>query len=90
MNLTNPKVAIFFLAFLPQFTSPEAGTLGLQLMSLGGIFIVVALIIFSLIAVLADFISQGFKQSNKAQQLINKIAGGIFLGLALKLAYTSR
>lgn len=89
MNITNPKVSIFFLAFLPQFTSPEHGSIVFQLFLLGGLFICVALIIFCAIAVLAGSLGRWLNQSPKAQIYLNRIAGMIFLGLALKLAFSS-
>ena len=90
MNVTNPKVSIFFLAFLPQFTNPAKGSLPLQLIMLGGVFILATLLVFGGIAVLAGWLGQQLRQSERAQLLLNKTAGVIFAGLALKLATASR
>ena len=90
MNLSNPKVAIFFLAFLPQFGYPAAGNMAGQLFFLGLIFLVIALVVFILIACLAGFISDWLKHSEKAQVLLNRIAGFVFITLALRLATASR
>lgn len=89
MNISNPKVSIFFLAFLPQFTSPKHGALVAQIFLLGAIFIVVALLIFSGIAVLAGTLGGWLNRSPKAQVYLNRIAGTIFTGLALKLLTSS-
>ena len=90
MNVTNPKVSIFFLAFLPQFTSPEKGSLPLQLVLLGAIFILSTLVVFGAISLLAARIGERFRHSERAQKILSKTAGGIFAGLALKLATASR
>lgn len=90
MNLSNPKVAIFFLAFLPQFARPDVGSVTLQLLVLGALFIVVALLVFSLIAVLAGRLAGSLAQSAKAQILLNRLAALVFLGLAARLALSSR
>jgi len=90
MNVTNPKVSIFFLAFLPQFTNPETGSLPLQLVVLGGIFILCTLLVFGAISLLAGVMGQWLRRSERAQKILNKTAGAIFAGLAVKLATVSR
>ncbi|MDT8397136.1 MAG: LysE family translocator [Pseudomonadales bacterium] len=90
MNLTNPKVAIFFLAFLPQFADPAAGALPLQLLLLGLIFIVVALLVFSGIATLAAWLARPLQRSPRIRLLLNRSTALVFAGLALHLASTSR
>jgi threonine/homoserine/homoserine lactone efflux protein len=90
MNVTNPKVSIFFLAFLPQFADPARGSLTLQIISLGGIFIVATVLVFGSIALLAGLISQWLNRSEKGQQIMNRVAGTVFVALALKLAVIKR
>ncbi|WP_100640919.1 LysE family translocator [Marinobacter salexigens] len=89
MNITNPKVSIFFLAFLPQFVAPEHGHITAQIFLLGGIFIFVSLVVFCLVAVLAGALGNRLHQSTKTQLYLNRIAGAVFAGLALKLATAS-
>ncbi|HWA12296.1 MAG TPA: LysE family translocator [Burkholderiales bacterium] len=90
MNLTNPKVSIFFLAFLPQFADPARGSLSLQLVLLGGVFIVAALVVFGSIAALAGSLGRWLNRSSRAQVVMNRVAGTIFVALAVKLALTQR
>lgn len=90
MNVTNPKVSIFFLAFLPQFAKPENGGLPLQLIALGGIFILATLVVFGSISLMAGAIGEKFRHSHRAQRVLNRTAAAVFAGLALKLAAASR
>ena len=90
MNLTNPKVALFFLAFLPQFAAPARGSMVLQMLTLGGIFIICALASFAVIASLAGSLSAWLQRSRNSQTVLNRVAGGVFVGLALKLATAHR
>ncbi|MFW5331341.1 LysE family translocator [Hydrogenophaga sp. ZJX-1] len=90
MNLTNPKVVIFFLAFLPQFVEPEAGAVGLQLVWLGGLFIAATLLTFGAIAWFAATLGQWLRRSPTAQRGLNRVAGVVFLGLASRLAMAER
>ena len=90
MNVTNPKVSIFFLAFLPQFAAPENGDVVQQIFILGATFILVTLVVFGGIAILAGTLGSWFNDSPKAQVALNRIAGTVFAGLALKLITATR
>ena len=89
-NITNPKVTLFCLAVLPQFVEPERGHPTLQILSLGGLYELACLIVFTAIAALGGRMATWFNRSDRAQMLMNRIAGCIFLGLALMLAFASR
>ena len=86
MNITNPKVSLFFLAFLPQFAVPSNGPMTQQIFFLGAAFILVTLMVFGSIALLSGTLGAWLKRSPKVQVIMNRIAGTIFVGLALKLA----
>lgn len=86
MNVTNPKVSIFFLAFLPQFADPGRGSLTLQVLMLGSVFIVSTILVFGSIAMLAGSIGGWLNRSPRAQKVMNRVAGVVFVGLALRLA----
>ncbi len=88
MNVTNPKVSIFFLAFLPQFADPAHGSLTLQMIILGTVFILSTMLVFGIIALLAGMMGSWLARLDKAQIIMNRVAGIIFVGLALKLATT--
>lgn len=90
MNITNPKVSIFFLAFLPQFTDPAKGMMSAQLLLLGGVFIIAALLVFVVISLLAGVFGEHFRNSAFARKVLNRASAGIFAGLALKLALAQR
>lgn len=90
MNISNPKVSIFFLAFLPQFADPARGALPWQLALLGFIFIIATIIVFGAISILAGTVGERFRQSAFAQKVLNRAAAAIFAGLAIKLALAQR
>lgn len=90
MNLTNPKVSLFFLAFLPQFTSPARGSVALQTISLGALFMLATLLVFGAIAFFSGAFGQMLQKSPKAQLWLNRIAGIVFIGLALRLVFSQR
>ena len=90
MNLTNPKVLVFFLAFLPQFADPARGPVAWQLMVLGAVFILATLLVFGAIACFTGAFGALLQRSARAQTVLNRVAGLVFLGLAVRLATAER
>ena len=90
MNLTNPKVVIFFLAFLPQFADPARGPVAPQLLVLGAIFILSTLLVFGAIAVGSGLFGALLQRSARARRTLNWLAGTVFVGLAARLATAQR
>ena len=90
MNLTNPKVGIFFLAFLPQFVQPDAGPVATQVVLLGGLFVVATMLVFGGFAWFADLVGGRLQSSLRAQVLLNRATALVFLGLAARLAWSDR
>ena len=90
MNLTNPKVLIFFLAFLPQFADPARGPVAPQIMVLGVVFMLATLLVFGAIACFSGAFGALLLRSSRAQRLLNRVAGLVFLGLAVRLATAQR
>ncbi len=90
MNITNPKVSIFFLAFLPQFAEPERGSISLQMIILGGIFIVATILVFGAVALIGGALGDWLNRSARSQRIMNWVAGTVFVGLALKLVTAER
>ena len=84
MNITNPKVSIFFLSFLPQFADPKRGPLMLQIVTLGFVFMISGLLVFGMISLFASYLG-GCLQSPKALNIMNRITGMVYVALAIKL-----
>ncbi|MDO5536054.1 MAG: LysE family translocator [Desulfovibrionaceae bacterium] len=89
MNITNPKVTMFFLALLPQFCNPASGSVGLQCFELGLIFMLATAVAFGTTSVLAGRIFARFNQTDRGQIIMNRACALIFVTLAVLLLASS-
>ena len=82
----NPKTALFFLAFLPQFVDPSAGSVSLQLLTLGGMFVLMAIVTDSMYALLASTAGDWLKKNRSIQRADRYLVGSVYIGLGLTAA----
>ena len=89
-NVINPKVALFFIAFLPQFADPGRGPVWLQMVLLGALFAVQTVLIFGSLGWFAGGIGDRLARQPVLAVWLDRCAGTIFFALALHLATASR
>lgn len=87
MNIFNPKVALFFLAFLPQFTSAQNGSVPLQVVILGLIFIALVAIVFGLFGYFAGNFGERLLEKPNYSRNLNIASAIIFAGIAINLVF---
>jgi threonine/homoserine/homoserine lactone efflux protein len=88
INLLNPKTALFFFAFLPQFVDPGKGNVTVQTLVLGALFVGMALITDSLYALLASSLADRLRGSRHYQKGQRYFAGLVYVGLGITTALT--
>lgn len=87
VDLLNPKSALFFLAFLPQFVQPVRGPEAAQVIALGCCFVALAVVCDSSYALLAESFGQRLRSSAHAQRVMSRVTGGVYLALAAIAAF---
>lgn len=89
-NVLNPKVGLFFLAFLPQFASPERGAVAVQIAILGLLFIVSGTLVNAAYALAGGWVSGKLRREPVWQRRMDRVSGSILLLLGLRLLLPQR
>ncbi len=90
VNLLNPKLTIFFLAFLPQFVAPGTAHVSLAMVELSAVFMAVTFVVFALYGVCAGALRTRVLARPRVMLWLRRSFGGAFLALAGRLALTER
>jgi threonine/homoserine/homoserine lactone efflux protein len=90
VNVLNPKTALFFFAFLPQFVDPSHGSVSLQIMLLGLIFVGMGAITDSTYAVVSSLLAGRLRESRRFKQIQRYVSGTVFVGLGITAALAGR
>jgi len=85
-NMLNPKVTLFFLAFLPQFVNTQAGHVGWQMALLGVIFMIQTVVIFGAVALFSGWLGAWIRRKPAIGQRLNVFAGVTFIALGIRVA----
>lgn len=90
MNILNPKLTIFFLAFLPQFVAPGSTAPTVQMLVLSGVFMAMTLAVFVMYGLLANVFRRAVIESPRVQNWLRRSFAAAFAGLGLNLAFAQR
>jgi len=90
INLLNPKLTIFFFAFLPLFVSKNSSSPTIEMIVLSAVFMVITLIVFAIYGILASGISVYLMNSSKAVKRLQQAFAVMLAGFAVKLALSER
>lgn len=90
VNVLNPKVALFFFSFLPQFVNPAYSNTILSFYLLGSLFFIMGLIWCLFLAVSAAGVSSYMKKNERVQNVVQKCSGLIFMAFGIKVALEHR
>jgi threonine/homoserine/homoserine lactone efflux protein len=88
VNVLNPKTALFFLAFLPQFIDPDAGSASLQAALLGLVFVAIAFVSDGLYALVGGSVAERIRRSPAVRRRLDRASGAVLIGLGAVAALT--
>jgi threonine/homoserine/homoserine lactone efflux protein len=86
VNVLNPKTALFFLAFLPQFVDPDAGPVAPQMLVLGTLLVGLGVLSDGTYAVVAAGAGRKLRDAASSRRTLDRLSGGVFIGLGLVAA----
>ena len=89
MNILNPKVLLFFIAFFPQFVSPATENPAGELLILGLLFMAQAIVIFTLVALLADRLSRRLMQNARFSLIMHIIESLVYFAIGISLIFVT-
>ena len=89
-NLLNPKLTLFFFAFLPQFVSPSRGNAVIQLLALSAVFMVMTFVVFTGYGLFASGMRRHVISKPRVVRRIQRVCSVSYVGLGAKLATTHR
>ena len=87
-NTINPKVVLFFLAFLPQFIVADGGAIAWQTLQLGVLFTLQAALLFGLLGYFSGYAGQWLMTTPRRSMWLDRIAGAVFVALGLRLIFS--
>jgi threonine/homoserine/homoserine lactone efflux protein len=90
MNLVNPKVGVFFLAFLPQFANSATDGVALRLVALGLIFALLSVVVFSAIAFFSGIVGDRLSRNPRLATALQWLTGCVLVGLGIRLGLSGR
>lgn len=90
LNILNPKLTIFFLAFLPQFVTPRTSAPALQMLLLSSVFMAMTFAVFVIYGLLANVFRRAVIESPRVQNWLRRSFAAAFAGLGLNLAFAQR
>ncbi len=90
MNILNPKVSLFFLAFLPQFVDAGSGNVPQQMIFLGAVFFLQAMVIFFIVSYFAGMIGIKIMEKPDLDRKINWVKAGIYSIIGIELALSNK
>lgn len=85
-EVLNPKTAMFFLAFLPQFVHPDRGGVTVQLSLLGGVFVLLSALYTTLLAICGGIVAGWLTRHPRVGQYQGKLVGTVYVAMGLRLA----